>query len=629
MAALLDDVQRLMDSSSLVATVGGLAACGVFPKPPDGYRKLTSEEIEILRLQGNEAEDWSQIHVAPDFCSETVRNNRLFGKILLGRFTGKDRDLVHGVCRRSGVYDSILKDVHIADEAIIYRVGWLHRVFVGQRAAIIDCTMVTCGALTTFGCGTLLSLGVQTGERCVLAFAELDVNLAMRLVAGGCNVEELAEYRRCLQGYLDRIQCPCTVISEEAILLGNGLVQDTFVGPRATVKNASQVSNATILSSFQHPSLVGDGALVRDSILQAGSEVDSGAQLCSSLLCSMARAERNAKISGSLIGPQSRIGLGEVTSSLIGPYTSAHHQSLLIATIWPGGKGNVAHGANVGSNHTSRAPDQELWCGEGVFWGLGVNVSFPANLSRSPYSVVAAGVSCLPQRVEFPFSLIDRPAVRLEDIPSGWNEIRPAWMLAENAYAVKRRELRLAVAENSPQEMFHRDVVDMMRAAMYRLSSAEDGPYYCEKQIAGLGKNYLSNKARCVAIIAYQRWIDYYVLRGFQQQLTTRGLTAASRAARELLEETSNDSHWEHQREILQLQYARSSIGELMELLGQQARSIALDVEKSKAKDDVRGARIIDDYAEVHIPAERDPVVCATWDELAKLEQAILAIVAT
>ena len=66
-----------------------------------------------------------------------------------------------------------------------------------------------------------------------------------------------------------------------------------------------------------------------------------------------------------------------------------------------------------------------------------------------------------------------------------------------------------------------------------------------------------------------------------------------------------------------------------MERLAQHARAIAADVERSKAKDDLLGAKIIDDYAEVHAPANQDRIVRATWDELAELEQDIDTILAT
>ena len=60
------------------------------------------------------------------------------------------------------------------------------------------------------------------------------------------------------------------------------------------------------------------------------------------------------KLTHSVLGPDSGVGAGECLHCLVGPFVGFHHQSLLIATIWPLGRGNVGYGANVGSNHTSR-----------------------------------------------------------------------------------------------------------------------------------------------------------------------------------------------------------------------------------------------------------------------------------
>jgi hypothetical protein len=53
---------------------------------------------------------------------------------------------------------------------------------------------------------------------------------------------------------------------------------------------------------------------------------------------------------------------------------------------------------------------------------------------------------------------------------------------------------------------------------------------------------------------------------------------------------------------------------------------IARNVERSKAKDDERGARIIDDYANAHIEAARDPFVRQTWEETRKLQGEVVAL---
>jgi hypothetical protein len=46
---------------------------------------------------------------------------------------------------------------------------------------------------------------------------------------------------------------------------------------------------------------------------------------------------------------------------------------------------------------------------------------------------------------------------------------------------------------------------------------------------------------------------------------------------------------------------------------------VAQSVERSKAKDDERGKRIIDDYATAHLPASADPVVKRAWADAERL----------
>ena len=71
----------------------------------------------------------------------------------------------------------------------------------------------------------------------------------------------------------------------------------------------------------------------------------------------------------SVLGSFTTVAEGEVSSSLVGPFVGFSHQSLLVAAFWPAGRGNIGYGANVGSNHTGKRNDQELWAGEGVFYG--------------------------------------------------------------------------------------------------------------------------------------------------------------------------------------------------------------------------------------------------------------------
>src|SRR5262249_2328323 len=151
-------------------------------------------------------------------------------------------------------------------------------------------------------------------------------------------------------------------------------VRNTYVGPNARVEGATAVADSTLLGDPEEPARVESGACVTRSLLQWGSRVATLAVVERAVLTEHSHAERHAKVTNTILGPNTAVAAGEVTSCLLGPFVSSHHQALLIAAVWPEGKGNVGHGANVGCNHTGKAPDQEFFPGEGLFLGLGVNV---------------------------------------------------------------------------------------------------------------------------------------------------------------------------------------------------------------------------------------------------------------
>jgi hypothetical protein len=338
-------------------------------------------------------------------------------------------------------------------------------------------------------------------------------------------------------------------------------------------------------------------------------------------------AERHAKVSVSLLGPNTGVAEGEVTASFLGPFVGFHHQALAIAVFWPGGKGNVGHGTSAGCNHTSRAPDQECWLGEGTFLGLGVQLKYPIDLSPAPYSVVASGVSLLPQRVVFPFSLINVPVESRPTLPQALNEIIPGWVLTDNLYMLKRAEAKFRVRDharggNFDFEVFRPATVERMRDACRLLTVvAHSTDVYTECDLPGLGKNFMSEANRLRALRVYRTFIRLYSLRALLTRLRSARLVEGRPEL--LLQTASPDSRWEHARRLLigelGVHDVCLALRELPELLEQEARA----VERSKTRDDERGRRIIADYGDVHVSADRDPVVRDCWDEARRLQMEI------
>jgi hypothetical protein len=352
------------------------------------------------------------------------------------------------------------------------------------------------------------------------------------------------------------------------------------------------------------------------------------------VLAEHAEVERHAKVTGSILGPNTAIAQGEVTASLLGPFVASHHQALLIAVSWPEGKGNVSHGASVGSNHTSRAPDQECRPGEGMFFGLGTNIKFPADFSQSPYSVVACGVTTLPQKVCFPFSLINLPSAHWPGISPAFNQITPAWLLTDNLYALKRAEAKYRARNKARRcrlrlEVLRPDTVDLMRDACRRLEAVREiREVYTEREIRGLGANVLLESTRLKAIDAYRFAMRCYALLGLKDFLQAVRPDACASTAAWCLTRPSTDARWEHQRvllcEELRVRDVRSALAQLPAVVEKVAR----DVERSRMKDDERGRRILADYPETHLPTRDDRLVQQSWDEAHRVQAEVERLLA-
>ncbi len=263
----------------------------------------------------------------------------------------------------------------------------------------------------------------------------------------------------------------------------------TVIGRGARVCNISSLENSH-LGDFVN---IENGALVKDAMLENNCVITD-----------------NAIVKSSFIGSFSHISEAEISNSLIGPLTQIHHHCLLISALWAEGRGNVGYGANVGSNHTGRMPDQEIAPGLGQFFGLGCSVKFPANFIEAPFTMIATGVVCEPQRLKFPFSLI-----KSGEAP-GLNEIVPGWVYSKNAYGIFRSiykwDKRSGIKGNLDL-LFSNSVLYSVEYACNTLKefllSKNTLPFAVnEEYIPGLGSNYIKTENVEKIIEAYGTYVE-------------------------------------------------------------------------------------------------------------------------
>jgi hypothetical protein len=440
-------------------------------------------------------------------------------------------------------------------------------------------------------------------------------------------------------------------------------VQSVFLWPNSSIEAACSVQNATLLAKAK----ISSGSIVSNVLMQWNASISGNSKVNNVCMMEESHLGPSSIVESTVMGPDAHASAGEIHASVIGPNTNAHHQSLVIGVLWPLGRGNVAYGANVGSNHTGRLPDQECGAGEGIFWGLSCIVKFPIDLSSAAYSVVAAGTKLAPQRITMPFSLITESSSSSSDKGSPLTDIVPGWVLQHSPYTLARNEKKFATrrkalrhAEYTGWKILRPSTIERCRIARNELRKSlhsEDGDALLLQDVPGIGECRLTERARDCGISAYTNCIRLYALRGLLSWLADTfdiyvndkdsiNLAICSTFPEESVENLATDHHvadsssrvewppvpweyddssdrqvWEYQRKLLleehpmifdcQIVWIRT----MLDILSSMEKDYAERIAKSKRRDDTRGAATIPGYAEFHVNAEMDPVVMEGWEK--------------
>jgi len=597
-------------------------------------RSLTVSEIDELESRGNRSPDWGRVLAAEGFTPACIAGSTFSGDCVLGALTGAEVSVERGVSLPCGIYNSTIVSSEIGDGCLVSGAAVVANYVLREGCLVFDTGGLVASPQCVFGNGREIAIGIETGGREVLSYAEITIPVASAVATRRGDGAFLEAYAEFVRSYVDACSAPFGVIERGGVIRHTAAVEDVYLGEEAVIDGATLVRNCTILSNPDERTEVSHGAYVRNSCLQYGCGVTSLAIVDDSVLTEHSHVERHGKVTQSIIGPNTGVAEGEVTASLVGPFVGFHHQAMLIAALWPEGKGNVGYGANVGSNHTSKAPDQEIWCGEGFFFGLGVNVKFPSDFTGAPYGLIATAVDTLPQKVEFPFSLINKPLRAFDGIPPAYNEIFPAWVLSDNLYTVLRNEGKYKKRNKARRtrfvfDVFRRDIIEMMIRARDRLQGVgEAKEFYADRDIPGLGKNVMTEESRARGIETYDLYIEYFALQGLAARVATLIDGGERERIASVYTDSTGDPDWEYRRHLMLSEgFSRRDAAENLRRLAEMHRRIARDTQRSKERDDIRGRKIIPDYAEANTQAPDDGFVRETWENSERAAAELNALV--
>jgi hypothetical protein len=630
-------------------------------------RSLYREEVDALQHHcGCHCSDWTQTRLVLSkderSVDQSVRLRREVSKtafdgmvvLILDRpslrpTTSDYAKLPLGIHNNALVSNSIL-----SLGARVYGNGLVCDTFVGSGAILLRCGSISCKTSRNYQDLTVTVGPESGGGRKIRLLCE-----ATMIEVGHQLKHPSADLRDTVSDSPDKIGFRFNVVSSECIVRETPTIDGIYLYPAARLDAATNVSNAVLFSGAS----ICNASAVSDCILQWDCTVTDHSIVTSTFLMEQVVAGPKAIVASSVMGPDVHVSAGEVHASVLGPNTNAHHQSLLISVLWPLGRGNVGYGANVGSNHTGRIPDQETVAGEGVFWGLSTVITFPVDLSFAPYSIIAAGTTLGPQRVCMPFSLI------ASNPYGGPNNISPGWVLKSSPYAIMRSEKKFSIRRKAKRHSYYTgwkiirpELIDLCLSArsMLRYGLDAQSSNQSEKSISGIGDSKLNEKSRLSGIKAYTECIHRFILSGlvsFLFDATSDGapvvetvvsmageVMAGSRKSSldksigdvprwgEFPWETDVSSLWKYQRALLLNEFPFSTtvpeswIRDRVEAFLLLEQQHATAVFQCKNRDDVRGLQIIPGYETSHDAAEKDSIVADVREDLVLTEANVASL---
>lgn len=564
-------------------------------------RALSPQEIETLEKNGNRSADWTLVSVDPLFTPDRIFNSSFSGKVFLPAFYGTL--LMPGdVSSPTGIYSCTIHD-SVIENSLLHHVNLMSNIWVSQGAVVQNVASIVANGKAHYQIVSEISIGNEMGGRPVKVFPDVTSDLVKAQLFSKVDDETNAAFFAQLESWRNDVVLPYGIVGKNAIVANTNIVRNSWIGEHVRIDGAAKIRNTVILGSLEEPTYIYDGVILENSFVQEGAKIHSTALVKDSVLMKRVKVGNKAIVNSSILDACVHVDEAEVTHSLVGPLTQMHHHSLLIAAIWPAGHGNLGYGANVGSNHTSRMPDQEIMPGLGMFFGLGVNIKFPANFSEAPYSTIATGVTASPQRLRFPFSLIIPGDSKLHSVKSSLNEIRPAWSYGKNAYAVARNAYKYRlrgkgfVAPEDSLVLSDRNAF-LVLDALHRLECTQIKEVYTEDDIPGLGSNYLRESARHSATLIYRSFLERYLL--------TKIVTFAE-ADRSLLLQSPFEARKNFPGELFKGIVREVPLSESYEELLKRYRTVEKQwseaVLHGTDRDAVRGRKIFDDYDASH-PAD-------------------------
>jgi hypothetical protein len=243
------------------------------------------------------------------------------------------------------------------------------------------------------------------------------------------------------------------------VIKNSHILKDVKTGSHCYIKGANKLKNLTINSSEGEPTQIGEGVELVNGIIGFGCHIFYGCKAVKFIIGNNSNLKYGARLINSFLGDNSTISCCEVLNNLIFPAHEQHHNnSFLIASVVMG-QSNVAAGATIGSNHNSRANDNEIQAGRGFWPGLCTSVKHSCRFAS--FTLLSKADYPAELDIPLPFSLVNNNVSKdqLEIMPAFW-WLYNMYALERNTWKFKNRDKRIHKIQNIEFEALAPDTIE-------------------------------------------------------------------------------------------------------------------------------------------------------------------------
>jgi len=313
------------------------------------YRKLTAQEIQLLKEHSCTAENWADIEVAPDFTPDYIYYTRFSGKVRLGVFEG-EFTLAGGMKKHAGLYHTTLHNVTVGDHCCIENVkNYIANYIIGNHVFIENVDIILVDGKSRFGNGVEVAVLNETGGREVMIHDRLSAHQAYIMALYRHRPVLIERMKDIIEKYAEENASEMGTIGNHVTIVDSGYIKNVKIGDYCKIEGAGRLKNGSLNSNEHAPIHMGYGVVCDDFIISSGSHVEDGTMLTRCFIGQACHLGHNYSASDSLFFSNCQEENGEACAIFAGPFTVTHHKStLLIAGMFS--FMNAGSGSNQ-SNH--------------------------------------------------------------------------------------------------------------------------------------------------------------------------------------------------------------------------------------------------------------------------------------